>query len=174
MPMWIGVVVGIPEPYSSELSAVRTAVGDPLGSAIPPHVTLLPPVELADGALPEVTEHIAAIARATSPFALGLSGTETFRPISPVVFVSVKDGWAECCELQGRVNSGILETELAFPYHPHVTIAQSVVEAQLDRAQQTMSGFDARFTVDSINLYEWCEGGGWSLVEAFALQGSSE
>lgn len=168
--MWIGVVVGIPEPYSSELTKARTDAGDPLGSLVPPHVTLLPPVELADGALPDVINHISDIARANEVFSMELSGTESFRPVSPVVFVALSQGWDECVTLQKQVNSGVLETELHFPYHPHVTIAQSVEEPQLDQAQENLKDFEAAFTVPTIDLYTWDEGGGWTLVEAFTLK----
>lgn len=172
--MWVGVVVGIPEPYSSELRQVRNDAGDPLGSVVPPHVTLLPPVELADGTLPDVIAHIRAIASTNEPFFMELAGTKTFRPVSPVVFVALQKGWDECVALQKQVNSGLLETDLHYPYHPHVTIAQSVPEPQLDRAQQAMSGFEATFTVPSIDLYTWGEGGGWTLVEAFTLQAARQ
>src|SRR6478672_9495205 len=51
----IGVAVGIPEPYATELREWRHKFGDPMASAIPPHVTLLPPteVEVADRPLIE-------------------------------------------------------------------------------------------------------------------------
>ena len=86
-PRLFGVAINIPEPFNAELSKWRHELGDPQASAVPPHVTLLPPTPLADALLPEVEEHLRAIAEEEEPFDIHLSGSGTFRPISPVVFV---------------------------------------------------------------------------------------
>ena len=43
----IGIVVPIPEPWAQLLVDWRSKVGDPQASLVPPHVTLLPPTEVA-------------------------------------------------------------------------------------------------------------------------------
>lgn len=167
--MWIGVVVGIPDSYSAELTQARRAAGDPLALHIPPHVTLLPPIEVGAGVVDQVRTHLARVASEHTPFEMTLAGTETFRPVSPVVYVAVARGWDECVSLQSHVNSGVLETELQFPYHPHVTIAQSVPEPALDQAQDSMGGFEASFIVSSIDLYSWNGEGYWERATSFPL-----
>lgn len=167
--MWIGVVVGIPESYSAELTQARRAAGDPLAAHIPPHVTLLPPIDLEDGALEEAHTHLARVGAEHGPFEMTLAGTGTFRPVSPVVYVAIAQGWDECVALQSHVNSGPLETDLQFPFHPHVTIAQSVPEPALDRAQDSMGSFEASFTVSSIELYRWNGNGFWEPATSFPL-----
>lgn len=169
--MWIGVIVDVPEPYASVLRQARQDAGDPAAAYVPPHVTLLPPVQVRDADLPEICDHLREVAAAHPAFELGLSGTATFRPVSPVVFVALEQGWHECVALQGQVNSGILETDLRFPYYPHVTIAQEVPDERLDHAQETMKGYEASFTVTAIELYENGQDGRWRQVHAFSLQG---
>src|SRR3954454_9983225 len=119
----IGVSIAIPEPYGSELQGRRAGFGDPLADAIPTHVTLLPPTEVADEAMAEVEEHLRAVAAAEHPFDIHLRSTGTFRPTSPVVFVQVARGIPECERIEEAVRSGQLARDLPFPYHPHVTPA---------------------------------------------------
>src|SRR4030081_1096212 len=94
----IGVAVGIPEPWGSQLDEHRAASGDPLAALIPAHLTLLGPTEV--DAAPAVSAksegHLASVAASHAPFALHLRGTGTFRPVTQVVFVAVAAGITEC------------------------------------------------------------------------------
>ncbi len=83
-----------------------------------------------------------------------LFGTGTFRPISPVVFVQVARGVADCELLERAIRSGPLDRALEFPYHPHVTVAHDVDDDALDEAYDGLAGFVARFTVESFQLFE--------------------
>ena len=91
-----GVAVGLPEPIHSELQGWRERLGDPNAADIPPPITLLPPTALHDDALPEVEEHLRQVAAGEEPFAVHLRGSSTFRPVSPVVFVTLAEGSAGC------------------------------------------------------------------------------
>jgi 2'-5' RNA ligase len=157
----IGVAVAIPEPYGSELQTWRQRFGDPLATAIPTHVTLLPPSEVDEAQLPEIEEHLRAIAVDEQPFDLHLRGTGTFRPVSPVVFVQLAGGISDCERLEARVRSGPLERELRFNYHPHVTIAHDLPDDLLDTAFTKLSGYEAIFPVWGFSLYEHGGDGVW-------------
>jgi len=146
----IGVAIGIPEPYTSELQGWRERLGDPNASGIPPHVTLLLHTEDLD----EVEEHLRVVAEAHEPFVMHLRGSGTFRPISPVVFVPLVQGIGECERLEAQVRVGPLHREVKFPYHPHVTVAHDVPEPLLDRAFDELSSYDARFKVWGFSLFE--------------------
>ena len=110
----IGVSIAVPEPHGSLLQERRAGFGDPAASGIPTHVTLLPPTEVDDGELPAVEAHLAGVASAGRPFRMRLSGTGTFRPLSPVVFVQVVEGAEACARLQQQVrdSSGPVAREL--------------------------------------------------------------
>ena len=54
-------------------------------------------------------EHLEAVSAISRPFPMVLRGTGTFRPISPVVFVQVSGGLAECEVLERAVRTGPLE-----------------------------------------------------------------
>ncbi|MFG2818925.1 2'-5' RNA ligase family protein [Kitasatospora sp. NPDC048365] len=148
----IGVSIHVPEPYGTALQDARAGHGDPAARSIPTHVTLLPPTEVAAAALPGIEAHLRAVAARHRPFRMLLQGSGTFRPVSPVVFVRVEEGAQECRVLEAEVRSGPLSRELAFPYHPHVTVAHGLAEQVLDEAYEKARGFTAAFAVDGFVL----------------------
>lgn len=150
----IGVAIALPEPLNSELQAWRERLGDPNARRIVPHVTLLPPTEVPADALPAIEEHLRLVAVAARPFSIRLRGSATFRPVSPVVFVSLVEGIAECELLESQVRRGPLARETRFPYHPHVTVAHDLPDAALDRAYEALADFEAAFSVTGLTLFE--------------------
>ena len=90
-----------------------------------------------------------------------LFGTGTFRPMSPVVFIQVARGIADCETLEAAIRSGPLLRELDFTYHPHVTVAQEVPDDALDEAYEGLSNFVARFPVDHFSLFCQTGDGPW-------------
>lgn len=165
----IGVSIAVPEPYGSLLQRRRASFGDPQAFAIATHVTLLPPTEVDTGALPEIERHLERVASAGRPFELRLEGTDSFRPLSPVVFVKLTSGADECRVLQERVRRGPLARELQFPYHPHVTVAHGVPEEALDRARAELGGFSAAWVAKDFALYEQDGEGIWRLERDYAF-----
>lgn len=165
----IGVAIAVPEPWGGELQQYRVALGDRSALGIPTHITLLPPTDLENDALPRVLEHLENVAASGSSFDVHLRGTGTFRPVSPVVFVGVVEGISSCEALSAGVRRGPLAVETEFPYHPHVTVAHHLPEDALDRAFDEMAGFDCRFTVDRFWLYLHDEVAGWTPDRSFQL-----
>ena len=168
----IGVAITVPEPYGVVLQGARARFGDPWAEFIPPHITLLGPTVVEHDDIIPVDEHLAAVAEQHAPFVLRLHGTGTFRPVSPVVFVRVAQGGAECERLERSVRSGVLAQELRFSYHPHVTVAHEVADDQLDAAFAGLDDFDASFVVDSFHSYAHGDDGVWRPVRDFSLTGS--
>ncbi len=168
----IGVAIAIPPPYSESLTRARVEAGDPEALAIPPHITLLPPTSLEPDDVDAVRAHLRDVAVASEPFVVELAGTDTFRPISPVVFVAVTHGGEGCAALHRAVNSGPLEQPLRFPFHPHVTIAHDLDDRRLDAAASASAAFHARFPVAQFALYQYGDDGVWREQETFGLVAS--
>jgi 2'-5' RNA ligase len=103
-----------------------------------------------------------------------LSGTGTFRPTSPVVFIQVATGVSDCELLEQAIRGGPLARELEFPYHPHVTVAQELDDIALDAAYDGLAGFVARFTVEQFVLFSREAEGRWTWRRAFPLSGARE
>jgi 2'-5' RNA ligase len=167
----IGVAVGIPEPWGSQLDAHRAAAGDPMARFIPAHLTLLGPTEVGTSkrTTERIERHLESVASAHRPFQIHLRGAGTFRPVTEVVFVAVAAGISECERLADAIRGGPLYRELHFPYHPHVTVAHDVPSAALDRVFEKLATFEARFPVDGFTLYAHGGDGHWHPLREFAL-----
>ena len=169
----IGVAVAIPEPWATQLQDYRTSVGDTTASMIPTHVTLVPPTEIDAADLPEVEKHLEEAAALAPRFAVHLRGTGTFRPVSPVVFVTLVEGISQCEQLAKAVRRGPLDVELQYPYHPHVTIAHHLEDDALDRAFAELADFECEFEVSGFHLYVHDDTEGWRPTRDFPLQGAT-
>ena len=165
----IGVAVAIPEPWATELQDYRLAVGDATATMIPTHITLVPPTELASD-IDAVEEHLASAAAGFDAFGVHLRGTGTFRPVSPVVFVTLAEGISQCEQLAHAVRQGPLDVELQYPYHPHVTIAHHLDDASLDRAFDGLADFECHFEVADFHLYVHDDDTGWHPTRHFPLR----
>lgn len=167
----IGVSVAVPEPWGSRLQDFRVDNGDAQGATIPTHITLVPPVEVAEEQLDEVERHLAQVAAGVPPYVVHLRGSGSFRPVSPVVFVNLVEGisWTE--QLAADCRSGPLARDLEFPFHPHVTVAHVADDVALDRAFDELSGFECSFSVDAFHLYVHDAEHGWTATRDFALTG---
>ena len=165
----IGVAIGVPAPIGPVLQEARARFGDPLAHSIPPHITLVGPTVVEPDELRTVSEHLAAVTGDAEPFSVHLRGTGSFRPVSPVVFVQVAEGIAQCERLERAVRSGPLAQDLRFHYHPHVTVAHEVPDDALDRAFGELARFEACFGVEAISVYEHGDDGVWRPVQDYPL-----
>lgn len=167
MPV-IGVAIAIPEPWATELYDYRLRIGDPTAAGVPSHITLIPPTEV-EGDLSAIEEQLAHAAAQVAPFDVHLRGTATFRPVSPVVFVSLAEGISQCEQLAEEVRRGPLAVDLDYPYHPHVTVAHHLDDPTLDRAFEELAGFECRFGVTEFHLYVHHDEEGWRATRTFPL-----
>jgi len=165
----LGVAIEIPQPFGRQLDEIRARFSPDDGD-MPAHVTILAPVDVDADAMDAVVAHLSQVAATTPPFRLVLSGSGSFRPVSPVVFVAVSEGFAALEQLERRVRSGDLAVETRFPYHPHVTIAHDAPEADLDRAMEELADFRADMQIGSMGVRENIDGV-WQPVRTFALGG---
>lgn len=164
----IGVAIAVPEPWAGELQRYRASFGDSFAEAIPTHVTLVPPTPVPDP-LDGIERHLDDVAAAVPRFRLRLQGTATFRPVSPVVFIVVATGFGICEALAGAIRAGPLQQELAFPYHPHVTVAHDLDDSSLDRAQESLAAFACTIDVAEFHLYVHGSDGVWRPRRSFPL-----
>ncbi|WP_084157005.1 2'-5' RNA ligase family protein [Haematomicrobium sanguinis] len=167
----IGVIIEVPEPLRATIQRWRERYGKHDGVApVPPHITLITGAQIHDWA--QTISHIREVVASWGSFNVGLRGSATFRPVSPVVYLNITDGFAECESLHAALRTGPLGRELEFPYYPHVTIAHHVGDADhetLDAAQEKLADFDAEFKASTVGVYELNPDGGWNLREEIAL-----
>ena len=170
----IGVAIAVPEPWGGRLQSYRTDLGDDTASGIPTHITLMPPFEVPDGHLPVIEQHLAEASAMNTAFKVHLRGTGTFRPVSPVVFVTVVEGISGCEQLAGSVRRGPLACDLQFPYHPHVTVAHHLDDKAMDRAFEDLADFECAFEADRFSLYVHDAEAGWVPTRDYPLTASAD
>ena len=161
--MSLGVILGFPPGIAEELQRWRASFGDPMATVIPAHITLVTTTPTNDWEA--ARDHVREVARTQAPFMVTIAGTGSFRPVSPVVFINVEEGFEECVELHEKLQTGPLARELPFAYHPHVTIAHDVAPESLDEAETVLGDYRATFPVVSMGLYEHDADGIWQLRE---------
>ncbi|MEZ0579438.1 2'-5' RNA ligase family protein [Nocardioides sp. MH1] len=164
----IGVAIAIPEPWATQLQDYRTEIGDPTAEGVPTHITLIPPLDVDD--LHDIEGHLEQAAQRHEAFRVHLRGTGTFRPVSPVVFIGLAEGISQCEQLAADVRGGSLDLDLDFPYHPHVTVAHHLGDAELDRAFADLAGFECSFDVLGFHLYVHEGELGWQSSRTFPLK----
>ena len=161
--MSLGVILGFPPGIAEELQRWRASFGDPMATVIPAHITLVTTTPTDDWEA--ARDHVREVARTQAPFMVTIAGTGSFRPVSPVVFINVAEGFEECVELHEKLQAGPLARDLPFAYHPHVTIAHDVAPESLDEAETVLKDYRATFPVVSMGLYEHDTNGIWQLRE---------
>lgn len=163
----VGIVIPVPEPHRSVLRQQRLSFGDTIARSVPPHITLITGIRATDWMA--ASDHARRVAAQTAPFRVVLQGTATFRPISPVVYLRVTEGFSACVSLNHELQSGPLASCAEFPYHPHLTLAHGVEEQQMNRALTSLADYKVGFAVDRIGLFEYDADGRWALQEELTL-----
>src|SRR5579859_4867068 len=120
----LGVAVLLDPPVSDEVDGLRRAVGDPSLGRIPPHVTLVPPVNVRRADLLAAVDRLRRAAAATpGEIHLTLGAVTSFLPDNPVLYLAVGGDLGALRGLRDAVFAPPLERSLSWPWVPHVTLA---------------------------------------------------
>jgi len=116
------LVTYVPEPLGLFLDDLRRELAP--GCNPHAHVSVLPPRPLA------VEWQVAsgqarALTEAWTPFEIELTGLQIF-PVTNVIYLEIGAGTAELRRMHAAMNTGALEFQEPFPYHPHITLAQEI------------------------------------------------
>ncbi|HKJ12660.1 MAG TPA: 2'-5' RNA ligase family protein [Ornithinimicrobium sp.] len=167
----VGVVLVIPDPVGPEVTRIRAALGDPRAEGMPAHITLLPPTDVDTERLDDLRAHLARVGQGHAAMRISLAGTQTFRPVSDVVYLALGEGVQACHDLGRAVCRGPVPTPSPFPFHPHVTLAHDLQPTRLDAVQEEYATFTAEFCLSEMCLYRWEESGGWQVDSRHPLAG---
>ena len=151
----LGVVLLVPQPLATQIDGLRRALGDVSLGRVPPHVTLVSPINVAERDLPAAFAVVRAAASFTPVLSLRLGPVTTFQPVNPVAYLTV-DGKAEAMEelaaLRDSCLAGPLERRHDHDFVPHVTVAAEQEAARLDAAVRALSDFSADVTFDRVHV----------------------
>ena len=157
--VYAGVVIRIPEPMGQELQDWRASFGGDGAGSAPAHITLM----IADvhDDWERLVQNVRDVVAQWRPFHVQISGTGTFRPLTPVVYLRIRRGRERCIALHRALRAHSIESASPFEYHPHVTLAHGATDVALDRAQSMLRTYSAGFLVDRVHLDQWDAGGSW-------------
>jgi 2'-5' RNA ligase len=165
------LVAYIPDPLCKFLDDLRRELAP--GCVPHAHVTILPPRRLS--AAPEAA--IEAVRSRISDFSAFqvMAGEVMVFPGSDVVYLSIGQGGKDLLHMHGVLNVGPLNYQAAFPFHPHITLAQeltperSVECAALARRRWSEYSGSRKFPVESLVFVQNTAGNLWTDLAHFQL-----
>src|SRR5690606_485175 len=170
----LGVVLLVRQPVATQVDGLRAALGDGALARIAPHITLVPPINVAERDLSGVLAHVREASAASRPLSLRLGGVATFSPVNPVAYLQVPGEPAELDELhslRASLRSGPLERPDQHPFVPHVTVADDLPADRLEAAERALSAFDAPISFDRVHVLAQGPDRRWSPIAAAPLGG---
>src|SRR5436190_16516649 len=163
----LGVVLLVPQPWATEIDGVRRALGDGARERIPPHITLVPPVNVQDRDLPRAFTVVRTAASTIAPLTLRIGPVATFAPVNPVAYLQV-GGEPQVLEALGRLRTSCLQGPLDRPsdhdFVPHVTVADELAEARLAKVVGLLTDWVAETTIDRVHVLAELPGRVWKPV----------
>ena len=157
----LGVALLLPEPIATEVNGLRRALGDGALARIPPHITLVPPVNVRHDRLDDAFARLRASAAATRPFRVALGPAATFHPVNPVVYLAVDGELSALHGLRDRVFVEPLARLLTWPFVPHVTLADELHVDRIEPAVAALADYRVEVAFDRVHLLEEGEGRTW-------------
>jgi 2'-5' RNA ligase len=151
----LGVALLLPSPVREEVDGLRGALGDAALGRVPPHLTLVPPVNVRQESLGRA---LATLRRAAGAgprrLRLTLGPVSTFLPDSPVIYLAVAGDLEALHGLRDRVFSGPLERPLSWPFVPHVTLADQADPDRIAAAVDILGHYQAVVTIEAVHLLQ--------------------
>ena len=121
------LVIYIPDPLGRFLDDLRTELVP--GCNPHAHVSVLPPRPLAvDWQV--ASEQVKECAGNWAPFEIALERIRIF-PVTNVIYLELGKGADDMFRIHAAMNSGALEFDEPFAYHPHITLAQEIPPAEV-------------------------------------------
>lgn len=151
----LGVVLLLPEPLATQVDGLRRALGDGALGRIPPHITLVPPVNVPERELPAAFGVVRLAAAPRRPISVQLGPVATFVPVNPVAFLAVDGDETELdalTQLRASCLSGPFDRPQVHEFVPHVTIADELSAPRLDVVEEVLGDFRAEVTFDRVHV----------------------
>jgi len=149
----VAIALLLPEPAATEIDGLRRALGDRGLANVVPHITLIPPVNVAVDRVPDVLADIRAVAAATSPIALQLGPPLTFSPVSPVVYLRVAGEHVDALHaLRDALGTGALARPAVHEFVPHVTITEECPPDRIDAAVEALRDYTVDVRIDRLHI----------------------
>lgn len=161
----------IPGPLAQFLDDLRR---DLVPACVPhAHVTILPPRPISTEPH-RAAAHARTLLQDFAPFVVEAAEIGVF-PVTDVVYIEIGQGSDELRRLHELLNTGPLEFQEPFDYHPHITVAQDLASDDLtgilERAKESWKGtaHPRRFLLDVATFVQNAIPNVWVDLEEFRL-----
>ncbi len=151
----VAVALLPPASISAKIQAVRSLLGDPRIDRIAPHLTLVPPVNLADQDVEQLQGLLRSVASATTPFTLRLGPMSSFSPDTPTLHLAVQGDLPALRALRDQLRVPPVNRPEVWPFTAHVTLRDSVPADQIPPALQLFTGELPPWHVSRLYLLEF-------------------
>ncbi|KLR62454.1 2'-5' RNA ligase [Actinobacteria bacterium IMCC26207] len=151
----VAVALLPPASISAKIQAVRSLLGDPRIDRIAPHLTLVPPVNLADQDVEQLQGLLRSVGSATTPFTLTLGPMSSFSPNTPTLHLAVQGDLPALRALREQLRVPPVNRPEVWPFTAHVTLRDSVPEDQIPPALQLFTGELPPWPVSRLYLLEF-------------------
>jgi 2'-5' RNA ligase len=152
-----------------EVDGLRRAMGEPDLLRIPPHLTLVPPVNVREDRMEDALAVLRAAGAAAKPLRLTLGPPATFLPHNPVLYLSVHGDVDGVINLRTAVFREPLHRDLTWPFVPHVTVADGIDPERIAAGVDVLSSYEREVTLTSMHLLEEREHNVWSIIAEVPL-----
>ena len=158
---------------AAEINGVRRALGSSQISRIPPHITLIPPLNLLTDAAHDPEELVRDVVGTLEPFQLHLGAADTF-PDNPGVLFFAVDQSAELSRLRGRLHEAIpgAADRDHRAFIPHVTLISRRDDHPLASLAVELSHYSRATRIEGVSLMTQVEDAPerpWRLVATYDL-----
>jgi 2'-5' RNA ligase len=161
----LGVALLVPPPFDAAVETLRTALGDPALGRIPPHLTLVPPVNVRDDRMDDALAVLRAAGEAMDgPLVLELGPVATFLPTTPVAYLAVGGDLAGLEQLREAIFVEPLARSLTWPFVPHVTLADEAPTERIEAAVAALADYRVAVVFEHVHVLEEGSGRVWTPV----------
>ena len=164
-PQQYALVAYVKDALGRFVQELRREIHPELGR-LPVHVSILPP-RLLHGSEQEALATLGRLCQGIAPFEVAMDAVESFRPITPTVYLRV-EGAAPMHQLHDRLNTSALACSEQWPYIPHLTIVKLADATRLDEvfelARQRWQGYRGprRVLLDQLTFVREGENNHWT------------
>lgn len=155
MAQWrLAVVVLVPPPVAGEIDVLRRALGAGDLERVPPHLTLVPPVNVRGPDLDAALSIVRQAAADADVFTVGLGPITSFDPVTPTIHLAVSDAEGRLDQLRSAVFRPPLWRNVDHPFVPHVTLAEQAALHRIRAATTALADYRASLPVERLSILQ--------------------
>jgi 2'-5' RNA ligase len=159
----------LPGEVRVEVDGMRLALGESERERIPPHLTLVPPVNVREDRMAAAHQVLRDAASDTKPLRLTLGPPETFLPDNPVLYLGVHGDVDGLLALREAIFVEPLQRPLSWPFVPHVTMADGIQPYRIEAGLKALSFYERDVTFEAVHLLEEVDGRTWRVIAEAAF-----